>query len=172
MSWCWHDVWTSFAHWEGFCLPNYLGNHSYSIRLTKLTYMYNVFYLNRYSKCPKTSNTLVHTVWPKFCLLSSCFLKYLVEWETVNTLGRHLLYYLNNFLISQLAFYVNLHRAVIGPSATLTGRWRPDIDLRRMLTEIVMQDFLTAGPNLYSRQILMNVRYITRSKQQSSLVDL
>ena len=23
---------------------------------------------------------------------------------------------------------------VIGPSATLTGRWRPDIDLRRMLT--------------------------------------
>ena len=38
--------------------------------------------------------------------------------------------------ISQLAFYVNLHRAVIGPSATLTGRWRPAIDLRRMLTGI------------------------------------
>ena len=37
----------------------------------------------------------------------------------------------------QLAFYVNLHRAVIGPSATLTGRWRPDIDLRRMLTGII-----------------------------------
>ena len=36
--------------------------------------------------------------------------------------------------ITQLAFYVNLHRTVIGPSATLTGRWRPDIDLRRMLT--------------------------------------
>ena len=35
---------------------------------------------------------------------------------------------------TQLAFYVNLHRAVIGPSATLTGRWRPNIDLRRMLT--------------------------------------
>ena len=35
---------------------------------------------------------------------------------------------------TQLAFYVNLYRAVIGPSATLTGRWRPDIDLRRMLT--------------------------------------
>ena len=35
---------------------------------------------------------------------------------------------------AQLAFYVNLYRAVIGPSATLTGRWRPDIDLRRMLT--------------------------------------
>ena len=39
---------------------------------------------------------------------------------------------------SQLAFYVNLHRAVIGPSATLTGRWRPDIDLRRMLTGFVL----------------------------------
>ena len=37
-------------------------------------------------------------------------------------------------IIPQLAFFVNLHRAVIGPSATLTGRWRPDIDLRRMLT--------------------------------------
>ena len=36
--------------------------------------------------------------------------------------------------VTQLAFYVNLHRAVIGPSAALTGRWRPDIDLRRMLT--------------------------------------
>ena len=36
--------------------------------------------------------------------------------------------------VAQLAFYVNLHRAIIGPSATLTGRWRPDIDLRRMLT--------------------------------------
>ena len=34
---------------------------------------------------------------------------------------------------SQSAFYVNLYRAVIGPSATLTGRWRPDVDLRRML---------------------------------------
>ena len=33
----------------------------------------------------------------------------------------------------QSAFYINLHRAVIGPSATLTGRWRPDVDLRRML---------------------------------------
>ena len=40
----------------------------------------------------------------------------------------------NIYVATQLAFYVNLHRAVIGPSATLTGRWRPDIDLRRMLT--------------------------------------
>ena len=39
---------------------------------------------------------------------------------------------------TQLAFYVNLYRAVIGPSATLTGRWRPDIDLRRMLTGLVI----------------------------------
>ena len=43
---------------------------------------------------------------------------------------------------SQLAFYVNLHRAVIGPSATLTGRWRPDIDLRRMLTGMVLIMFI------------------------------
>ena len=42
--------------------------------------------------------------------------------------------YLSIYLSTQLAFYVNLHRTVIGPSATLTGRWRPDIDLRRMLT--------------------------------------
>ena len=35
---------------------------------------------------------------------------------------------------SQLAIFVNLHRVVIGPSAILTGRWRPDIDLHRMLT--------------------------------------
>ena len=35
--------------------------------------------------------------------------------------------------MTQSAFYVNLYRAVIGPSATLTGRWRPDVDLRRML---------------------------------------
>ena len=39
-----------------------------------------------------------------------------------------------SYIHTQLAFYVNLHRAVIGPTATLTGRWRPDIDLRRMLT--------------------------------------
>ena len=41
---------------------------------------------------------------------------------------------INVIVITQLAFYVNLHRAVIGPLATLTGRSRPDIDLRRMLT--------------------------------------
>ena len=30
---------------------------------------------------------------------------------------------------TQLAFFINLQRAVIGPSATLTGRYRPAIDL-------------------------------------------
>ena len=35
--------------------------------------------------------------------------------------------------ITQSAFYVNLYRAVIGPSGYRTGRWRPDVDLRRML---------------------------------------
>ena len=49
---------------------------------------------------------------------------------------------------SQLAFYVNLHRTVIGPSATLTGRWRPDIDLRRMLTGF-MYDSATNGHSLF-----------------------
>ena len=34
---------------------------------------------------------------------------------------------------TQLAFFINLQRAVIGPSATLTGRQRPAIDLCRML---------------------------------------
>ena len=43
-------------------------------------------------------------------------------------------YRVNSKKETQLVFYVNLHRAVIGPSATLTGRWRSDIDLRRMLT--------------------------------------
>ena len=37
-------------------------------------------------------------------------------------------------VLAQLAFYINLYRAVICPSAILTGRWRPDIDLYRMLT--------------------------------------
>ena len=46
--------------------------------------------------------------------------------KTSNTIGV--------YRVTQLAVYVNLHRAVIGPSATLTGRWRTDIDLRRMLT--------------------------------------
>ena len=35
---------------------------------------------------------------------------------------------------SQLAFFINLQRAVIGPSATLTSRLRPAIDLCRMRT--------------------------------------
>ena len=54
---------------------------------------------------------------------------------------------------SQLAFYVNLHRAVIGPSATLTGRWRPDIDLRRMLTGLLPMNRL-----LYFSERSVNAR--------------
>ena len=53
----------------------------------------------------------------------------------------HLLYILQSFKLnfnnpaSILRKSTSGHyRAVIGPSATLTGRWRPDIDLRRMLT--------------------------------------
>ena len=75
----------------------------------------------------------------------------------------------NNIMIprqghTQLAFYVNLHRAVIGPSATLTGRWRPDIDLRRMLTGTVPEhspskdwtiqnDIIKNGTYMYQQQI-------------------
>ena len=57
---------------------------------------------------------------------------------------------------SQLAFYVNLHRAVIGPSATLTARWRPDIYLRRMLTGTRLK-FLFPPPNCV-------IRHTRRSK--------
>ena len=49
----------------------------------------------------------------------------------------HDMVYKSRIWLSQLAFYVNLHWAIIGPSATLTGGWRPDIDLRRMLTGFV-----------------------------------
>ena len=37
-------------------------------------------------------------------------------------------------LEAQLAFFINVQRAVIGPSATLMGRPRLAIDLCRMLT--------------------------------------
>ena len=61
---------------------------------------------------------------------------------------------------SQLAFYVNLHRAVIGPSATLTGRWRPDIDLRRMLTGILLVFLLFWFKKLTQRtQSCMSIRF-------------
>ena len=54
---------------------------------------------------------------------------------------------------SQLAFFVNLHRAVIGPSATLTGRWRPDIDLRRMLTGLLAQIQMADSWNVPRRNV-------------------
>ena len=54
--------------------------------------------------------------------------KEIMDLDEISNMKRH----------SQQAFYVNLHRAVIGPSATLTGRWRPDIDLRRMLTGLTI----------------------------------
>ena len=54
-----------------------------------------------------------------------------IAWQTTCNLVGNTVSRLN---CPHLAFYVNLYRAVIGPSATLTGRWRPDIDLRRMLT--------------------------------------
>ena len=83
-----------------------------------------------------------------FCVLSYRFTvqakfrgTLILTWKTASQVKPRLLvckdkqHYMNEiFNSTQLAFYVNLHRAVIGPSATLTGRWRPDIDLRRMLT--------------------------------------
>ena len=57
-------------------------------------------------------------------------------------------------MTAQLALYVNLHRAVIGPSATLTGRWRPDIDLRRMLTGC--SDCMNAQSDLSIRRANMS----------------
>ena len=56
-----------------------------------------------------------------------------------------------NLDIPQLAFYVNLHWAVIGPSATLTGRWRPDINLCRMLT----------GPTLWRYRDVLRGQYVS-----------
>ena len=76
--------------------------------------------------------------------------------------------------ISQLAFYVNLHRAVIGPSATLTGRWRPDVDLRRMLTglnvymRVVDEAYLAKAITLHSI-VLTVVSVIFASKGHSYL---
>ena len=58
--------------------------------------------------------------------------------------GHFMIYHIH----SSLAFYVKLHRAVIGPSATLTGRWRPDIDLRRMLTGLYVKQFINFLTNM------------------------
>ena len=86
-----------------------------------------------------------------FVLPRSCFFRgkaQFILWQ----LMLYLKFYLE--LTSQLAFYVNLHRTVIGPSATLTGRWRPDIDLRRMLTGLVCCFFIPITCNhLMCRQI-------------------
>ena len=72
---------------------------------------------------------------------------------------------------SQLAFYVNLYRAVIGPSATLTGRWRPDIDLRRMLTGLVPTNSHTAW--LWMRKMNKEIKAMssyTRGNESSTIV--
>ena len=76
------------------------------------------------------------------CYCDGCMLWFLAPFlavrlmrQPVNFLYLSVVFVTDVYCVSsQLAFFVNLHRAVIGPSATLTGRWRPDIDLRRMLT--------------------------------------
>ena len=82
--------------------------------------------LNRLGGCPGWSESSLgaHTI----LLVLSCFGSF---FSMCDSRKRSLF---RMWPATQLAFYVNLYRAVIGPSATLTGRWRPDIDLRRMLT--------------------------------------
>ena len=72
--------------------------------------------------------------------------------------------------VTQLAFYVNLHRAVIGPSATLTGRWRPDIDLRRMLTGQISLRFVAGwSESSLIACVLYNIRAIQRGTKREPL---
>ena len=56
-------------------------------------FLYGCFYPVNYGKCPKISNTLFHT-FLAYILLFVCsyFLKYLMEWQTVYTLIRLLLW--------------------------------------------------------------------------------
>ena len=72
---------------------------------------------------------------PCSCSMHGIYVSSLLKYPSTHYLTLAILA-LFHLCYTQLAFYVNLHRAVIGPSATLTGRWRPDIDLRRMLTGI------------------------------------
>ena len=69
-------------------LPIYQTVH---LGFSKIVEKFVVKYVPMYSKCSKISNTLIHTFWPKFCFLCSGFFKYLVEWQTVQTLIRLLL---------------------------------------------------------------------------------
>ena len=88
----------------------------------------------QYSEKLKESNIPTMSYW-----LNKSILKKTRKKKQKNKKKQHMLWVLIRISkiiinVTQLAFYVNLHRAVIGPSATLTGRWRPDIDLRWMLT--------------------------------------
>ena len=72
---------------------------------------------------------------------------------------------------SQLAFYVNLHRAVIGPSATLTGRWRPDIDLRRMLTGFILRIQQWVSWLVQEKLVLTVCQYLTISSSYRTVTE-
>ena len=69
----------------------------------------------------------------------------------------------------QVAFYVNLHRAVIGPSATLTGRWRPDIDLRRLLTGTKLNWLYIAGTFIPLRDRLVLTLFSSSDYQKARI---
>ena len=77
--------------------------HFKNERLTEILQAVRCHILCLYALMPYTN--LLNLSWIIKCL-------FLRNMEPLNKLGK----------ISQLAFYVNLHRAVIGPSATLTGR--------------------------------------------------
>ena len=96
--------------------PSYLGLHGLSLS----------FLWDARLKWVKTDRAMQQTSLVSLCVDFQTFSNALKNYNLFNVW----------YSITQLAFYVNLHRAVIGPSATLTGRWRPDIDLRRMLTGI------------------------------------
>ena len=117
----------------------------------KISLLYRLPKLHTKAFCARLPQTLVHVTRLNYqtYVLSSC-LTVIKTWKPVEfydrvygqrkakkmSLSMRKMCVFTSFCTraTQLAFYVNLHRAVIGPSATLTGRWRPDIDLRRMLT--------------------------------------
>ena len=129
-----YDIWSGSTLFARACLPQYLGLLWYRQRFP-LTNSTQSFWKRISHLCFCT-----HQLLPKMCPL--WFKKrndkqYRSWWDGLLSGSTLFAKVSLLWMLTQLAFYVNLHRAVIGPSATLTGRWRPDIDLRRMLTGYV-----------------------------------
>ena len=100
---------------------------------------------------PKISNPLIPTIWPKLCFLCSCFLKYLVEWQTVKTLIR---------LLLQEQSDLGLHCSIcdfVRNFGVLNFRTFTVPDITTTLSDFLSMCFKTAGwvpnsdnPNLFS----------------------